>query len=369
MRNNNRILIVDDTETDREMYRRCLEKGGFAGWTIVESEDGADALAQYRAVAFDLVLLDYSLPGRTGIDLLKDFREDQDYAPVVIITGQGNEGVAIDCMKNGAQDYLVKGEFSAESFLHAVRNALERIEMQKKIARQYESLKNFSHVLAHDLKAPIKRMYSLSDIISDSVERKQYETVDRFFGEVRKSAVLMDELIDALNAYNSLDAADVAFDCVDMQTVFGNLMSIAGTEIEEKRAKVTCDGLPVVRGNAAQLTQLLQNLVLNGIKYSRSDVPTVHVAAAQVDGEWRISVRDNGIGIDCQYFRRIFEPFKRLHGSDEFSGSGLGLATCKRIVDAHGGRIWCESDLGVGTTFHFTLPVPERAAEEKPLVA
>jgi signal transduction histidine kinase len=351
-----RILIIDDSEDDRDLYRRYLAKDTLADWVIVESQDGEEGVSRFHADPSDLVLLDYSLPGRSGIDLLNDFRGNKHYVPVVLVTGQGNEAIAIECMKNGAQDYLVKGDITPESLQRAVHNALDRIAMFDKINRQHESLRNFAHLLAHDLKAPIKRMMALGDIIEESVGNKDYAVADRYFREVKKSALHMDRLIDALDDYNKLDGNELPFEQVSIRTLVDDVLSMLGEAIRESGAKVTCDGLPEVQGNAVQLSQLLQNLISNGIKYSDAEVPAVHISATAGEDGCQVSVSDNGIGIAPQYFQRIFQPFKRLHGTNEYAGSGLGLSICKKVVEAHGGRIWCESESGKGTTFHFILP-------------
>ena len=130
--------------------------------------------------------------------------------------------------------------------------------------------------------------------------------------------------------------------------------------IEQSAADVTHDSLPAVRTDEAQLTQVFQNLVGNAIKYHGAAAPRVHVSATHDDNEWTFSVRDNGLGIDSQYFERIFILFQRLHGRDEFEGTGIGLAICKKILERLGGRIWVESQLEKGSTFYFALPDTER---------
>jgi light-regulated signal transduction histidine kinase (bacteriophytochrome) len=127
--------------------------------------------------------------------------------------------------------------------------------------------------------------------------------------------------------------------------------------IAETKAVITCDAMPTVMADESQLVQLFQNLIANGIKFCRQDIPFIHIAARRQESEWVFSVRDRGIGIDPEYADRIFIIFQRLHGRREYSGTGIGLAMCKRIVERHGGVIWVESQEGKGATFYFTIPI------------
>jgi light-regulated signal transduction histidine kinase (bacteriophytochrome) len=127
--------------------------------------------------------------------------------------------------------------------------------------------------------------------------------------------------------------------------------------IEENDATVSHNSLPEVMADSTQLTQVFQNLIINGIKFHSEEAPQIHISAEKKESEWLFSVRDNGIGIDSQYYEKIFEVFKRLHNKEEYPGTGIGLAVCKKIVERHGGRIWVESELGKGSTFYFTSPI------------
>ena len=166
----------------------------------------------------------------------------------------------------------------------------------------------------------------------------------------------MQRLINDLLAYSRVSTRGKGFEPTDCEAVLSQVLSNLQVAIEESGAAVTHDPLPVVMADDLQLAQLFQNLIANAIKFHGEEQPLVHVSAEQDGREWVFSVRDNGIGIDPQYFDRIFVIFQRLHNRDEYPGTGIGLAICKKIVDRHGGRIWVESQPGKGSTFYFTIP-------------
>jgi light-regulated signal transduction histidine kinase (bacteriophytochrome) len=147
------------------------------------------------------------------------------------------------------------------------------------------------------------------------------------------------------------------FEPTDCSVILDSVLTDLKMAIEESNAVVTHDPLPTVTADATQLKRVFQNLVSNGIKFRQGEtLPEIHVGAEQQDSEWVFSVRDNGIGIDPRHFERMFVLFQRLHGRDEYPGTGIGLAVCKKTVERHGGRMWVESEPGKGSTFYFTIP-------------
>ena len=177
-----------------------------------------------------------------------------------------------------------------------------------------------------------------------------------FMGFIVDGAARMKQLIEDLLAYSRVGTKGQDFRPVAVEGALRKALFNLRAAIEESSAAVTYDALPTVHADESQLAQLLQNLIGNALKFRSSDAPRVHVGVEERDGGWVFSVRDNGIGIDPQYFERIFVIFQRLHSKAEYSGTGIGLAICKKIVDRHGGRIWVESRPGEGSSFHFTLP-------------
>jgi light-regulated signal transduction histidine kinase (bacteriophytochrome) len=180
---------------------------------------------------------------------------------------------------------------------------------------------------------------------------------DEFIGYVVDGASRMQQLINSLLDYSRVGTRGREFAPISCETVLDQALKSLALSIEESGAVITHDPLPTVVADDVQLTQLFQNLVSNGIRFRSEQPPEIHISSERKNGDWLFAVRDNGIGMESQYFDRIFIIFQRLHTRAEYSGTGIGLAICKKIVERHGGRIWVESEPGKGSTFHFTLPV------------
>ena len=237
----------------------------------------------------------------------------------------------------------------------------EYAKQAEKLARSNADLERFAYIASHDLKEPLRMVMSFTKLLAKRYKDQLDADADQFIGFAVDGAERMEQLIQDLLTYSRVSAPDKQFQPVDCQAAFTLALINLKTAIEESGAIVTCSALPVVLGDHTQLAQLFQNLIGNAVKYRSATPPTVHVSATRPSmpddsEEWLFSVRDNGIGIDPQYAERIFVIFQRLHGREQYPGTGVGLAICKKIVERHGGRIWVESQLGQGATFYFTLP-------------
>ena len=173
----------------------------------------------------------------------------------------------------------------------------------------------------------------------------------------------MQKLIDDLLVYSQVGAQKFPFEPTDCNSLLDQVTANLSVAIDENHAIIVRDDLPIVDCNSSQMAQLFQNLISNAIKFRSNQTPRIHIAAERKGDEWLFSIKDNGIGIDPQYKDRILKIFQRLHSSDEYPGTGIGLALCKKIVEYHDGTFWVESDCGKGATFYFTLPIKE---DEKP---
>lgn len=349
------ILITDDDEGDRKQISRAIHQSGLAA-ELIETAGMQEALSACAMRDFDCAIVDYRLPGEDGLEGITALHEKMPSMAIIMSTGQGDEMVAAEAIKRGAADYISKSRINAVTVQLTIENALEKCALQRKVIQQQCELENFARVLAHDLRAPAASIETFATRIGERLQEGNSDEALQYADWVIQTAQRMSRLIDTLHRYTLADA-EVTFESVDMNRALDDALGNLQHLIQESGARVTADTLPSVHGNAPQLIQLLQNLIGNGLKYCDSPVPCVHVAASNGvrsggdESSWLFSVADNGIGIPEAYYKKVFEPFIRVKRGKTRDGTGLGLATCKKIVGRHRGSIWCQSQPGSGTTF------------------
>jgi len=354
------ILIADDDEGDRKQIKRAILQSGMAA-ECTETSRMKDALAACDECEFDCAIVDYRLPGEDGLEGITALHERFPYLAIIMSTGQGDEMIAAEAMKRGAADYIVKHRITAITVRPAIENAIVNCSLQRKVIQQQHELENFARVLAHDLRGPAASIETFATRIGERLQEGNLEKALQAAGWVIQTAQRMNQLIETLYRYTTADAK-VVFEAVDMNQALEEARANLYQLIQESGASITAEILPPVFGSAPQLIQLLQNLIANGVKYCDKPVARIHVSASSRlpfdsdEPSWLFSVADNGIGISKFEHTRIFEPFTRLTAKLNREGTGLGLATCKRLIERHGGTIWCESQPGSGTVFFFTLP-------------
>ncbi len=361
-----RVLIVEDSEEDREVYRRRLSSMPDADYTFLEAELGQEGLDKCREEMPDCVLLDYNLPDIDGLEFLEELTDDTGAisSPVIMLTGQGNQLVAVDAMKHGAKDYLVKGDITGDDLHRAVHNAIERNQLLIRLQEKQEELEQFAHIAAYEIKEPLRIVSGFCEYLKGDYEEKLDRKADGYLDRIVDECRHMTQTVQSLLEYAQITDSVSTMKPVDLHAVVRRAIGALEALITEQGAQIVVGDLPTVSGNQGALTRLFQNLLSNAIKFRGLEAPRVSIEATRDDDQWHITVKDNGIGIDEDFHKTIFAPLRRIY-EDKYEGTGLGLTTCRKIIEHHSGRIWVESERK-GSTFHFTLGVTPASASAVP---
>ncbi|MEG4290463.1 PAS domain S-box protein [Microcoleus sp. C2C3] len=273
--------------------------------------------------------------------------------------------VTVSAMRdaNGTPQYLICAieDISQRKLVQELLQASldTQTRYAQELTRSNAELEQFSYVASHDLQAPLSTIAGYAQLLEKRCHNQLDAQGNKFIRNIVNSCGRMQALIDDLLEYSRVGRSEKPFDMIDCNLVFEDACANLQLAIRQDRASVTRGDLPRVRGDSFQLLQLFQNLIGNAIKYRSSEAPMVRVSASRQGDSWVFSVQDNGIGIAEQYHPRIFQLFQRLHSQKQYSGTGIGLAICQRIVARHGGRLWVESEPNRGSTFYFSIPIPK----------
>ncbi|MGB7441951.1 MAG: PAS domain-containing protein [Coleofasciculaceae cyanobacterium] len=250
----------------------------------------------------------------------------------------------------------VEGIIMFSELITERKQAKEKLKAANvELARSNSELEQFAYIASHDLREPLRKIKSYTELLSESYQGQLDEKADRYIFYVTDAVTRMQELISDLLGYSRLGKGELVAESINLGVVAEEALSDLGQTIEENQAAVIVEPLPMVQAHPGQIRQLLQNLISNALKFRGKMSPEIKIKAEKQDKQWVISISDNGIGIKPEYAERVFQIFQRLHSRSKYPGTGIGLAICKKIVEHHGGRIWIESEFGNGTTFYFTL--------------
>jgi signal transduction histidine kinase len=359
-----RVLLVEDNASDGELILHALRKGGFDS----ESElvqTAAEFSDRIRRNKYEIILADYQLPGWNGMETVATLRQEGLDIPVVLVSGALGELRAVECIKQGAADYVLKDHLAR--LPQSVRRAIEEKELREENRRTHEELtrsnrdlEQFAYVASHDLQEPLRMVATYTQLLAERYKGRIDEDADKYIRYAVEGALRMQTLVKDLLAFSRVGRIAETPRDTDCALVVRSVLANLQSAIQESGAQISYRDLPVLLAEHSELVQLFQNLIGNAIKFRSAATPKVRITAEKMKNEWLFSVTDNGIGIAPQHADDVFVIFKRLHTREEYPGSGIGLAICKKIVEQNRGRIWVESQPGQGSTFRFTWPVPHK---------
>lgn len=365
------LLIIDDDAAEHELYREYLANDPECEYTFLDAHTGEEGERMYLDHDVDCVIVDYNLPDIDGLEVLKRLTRNKETVPAVMLTGEGNETIAVIAMQIGSQDYLPKRVVTPQALKRTIDRAVERVHFtrqmetyRRELERSNQDLERFANVVAHDLKSPLRAIVQHLQIVRHHTHESLDDKLDQSLNFAIDGAERMRRLIEALFEFSKAGFEKHPFTPVNCNLILDSVKSNLASELADKNAAVTSGELPTFIADGFQIMQLFQNLIGNALKFCK-ERPQIHVSAAQTAGMWAISVKDNGIGIPKEAQQKIFTIFKRLHSDADYEGCGIGLAICERVARNHGGAIHVESTVGKGSTFTFTLPAQQAMEQEK----
>lgn len=345
-----RLLLVEDDEEDRFVIERMLGRNSGFCYKLDCVNDPRDVKGAMQEKQYDAVLLDFFLGPWTATDVLADIGQQSESTAVIVLSGQNASqadevayGLAIDV-------FLCKDDLSAGSLDRAIRYAIRNRDQQVR-------LRNFSKFVSHDLLGPVGNLRNAAVLLKEAA-KGQGADVDELVDVISEDCGKLISLLSGLREFAMSQDGNLNLATIPMrelvETALGNIGRLDALE----DGSVVCDSLPDISVDPILFVHVIQNLIENGFKYNQSVSPRVIIRGEAGDGNCCLALSDNGIGIDPNMAKRVFQPMVRLHRNEDYEGSGLGLAICKEIVERHGGVLWVESTgvPGEGCTFRIQLP-------------
>ena len=367
-----RVAKLEELETERKRMEEVLRESEAKYSALVENSRDGIVILQDGVMKFvntaSLEIVGYTPEELLGIDFLKmvtpedremvmkryaDRMAGKEVPSIYEIALIRKDGITVPVEVNAT---FINYE-GRPADLVVIRDITERKRAEEELRRSNQELEHFAYIASHDLQEPLRMVSSYTQLLAQRYKDKLDADADEFIHYVEDGVSRMRALINGLLVYSRVGTSGAAFELTDCEAAFDCALTNLQVAVDESGAVITHHPLPVVMADASQLTQVFQNLIGNAIKFCNQELPRIHVAAEPRGNEWLFSIRDNGIGIDPQYHDRIFDMSQRLHSRTEYSGSGVGLAICDKVVKRHGGRIWVESQTGKGATFYFTIPI------------
>jgi len=362
-----RLLIVDDEAAHMQALCDTLEDHGYE---TVGCQNAEAALAALQRSPFDLLLADLMMPGMSGIALLREAIAIDPTLVGIIMTGEGTITSAVDAMRSGALDYILK-PFKVSAILPVLgrgltvrRLQLENAALERRVKEHVVELEAanreldaFTRSASHDLRAPLNIIMGFSSLLVKDLSTQLQPEQREWLTHIERSAQRMNQLIDALMRLSRVGRQTLMLQTVDTDALVRGVVEELRKDEPDRQLELKVDPLPTTTADASLLRQLFVNLLSNAFKFTRNtEQALIEVGCTTLEGEGPVFfVRDNGAGFDVARAKHLFAPFQRYHRADLFEGSGVGLSIVQRIVQRHNGGIWAQAAPNEGASFFFTL--------------
>lgn len=363
-----RLLVIEENADDCALLSFVLTKE-LSDVEVVRAADEHSFAWLLGQGPFAGAITEYRLSWTDGFHVLDAIHQVSPKCPVVLFTGSGNEELVRRALKTGFADYVAKsprGYLLLPRRVEACLDPLPAAECDSEAVYQESNADQsieLLHAVSHDLQEPLRGISRFSKLLEERLTETDPETM-RYVRHVIEASDRMHAMLDDYLEYLSVGRTKDRTEETDLEAALDSAIINLRAKIEESGAVLKRGRLPVVDAGFNDMVRLFQNLLENAIKFRSEATPQLQVAAERTQGKWVISVRDNGMGIDRADFHRVFQMHRRLHSARQFPGKGMGLAICKRIVEGYGGRIWVDSQPGVGSTFYVTVPAASESISE-----
>ncbi|NNE74582.1 MAG: response regulator [Acidimicrobiales bacterium] len=357
------VVVLEDNDQDAERIGRLLRRVWPVGLTIDRHDCLAAFLDDSQVSRADVILTDLGLPDGKGIEVIEQVQAHAGTAPIVVLTGESDPSVAERSLLAGVEDYLVKDGLNTDGLERSIRHSVVRsrnkhqlLQATQALHRSNTELDNYAAIVAHDLRAPARTARLLADRIRANLQSP--EMVTDLIDRLDDCLGHLEQLISGLLEFASVNDATIGEAHFDLAAMVDEIRDDLAADLEKSGGRLECDSSLDIAGEPLLMKQVLSNIIENSIKYRRPDVaPIVTVSAERHGRNMRLTIEDNGMGIEPEYHERVFGLFERLHTDQQVEGLGLGLSWCQKVVELHGGSIQVAApDADHGTTITISLP-------------